>query len=374
MKGVSKEKMYKTYKYKLYPNKEQEEQLYRLASLTRTVYNMYITEINKNIPDKRSRGYTYKELTLMYEAWSKNKEHLRKVKGIAKKCLLSDIAQQSVSYAFQCCKKETEALKPKQKKSNKEYSYVNVQHISEDSIQFEGVTGEISVKSSLEHMKAYSRVRCVYLGGSWFLYFNLYENATVTGEKPYKKVIGIDVGVKDLAITSDGIKYPSFYNYEGVRKEYYQLDKMQNQLKKKVSKSNNYRELQQKIQKKQLHINNKRKNYLYTIVNDIMLQKPTHIVIESENITELSNHQIYGNAVFQQGWTLLRSYLKYKCKEQGVQLVYADKSYASSKLCSVCGEKKKDLQVSDRLYVCDCCGAVLDRDINAARNLKNLVK
>lgn len=370
--------MLKTLKYKLYLTEAQKIKIEKYSSTTRSLYNLLIAEINRTIPQIKKGGYTEKELYKLYESYAEQKPWLRVLQGKMLTDLIRDISHQSKNYARRMAKKETikasgkeYKLPIKMKKNNKEYTYVNIT-IEQGKIEIEGV-GEVKTKQIIQGAEVYN-ARCVKLDNDWYIYYCYKVEGGIKKETEEKRVIGIDMGVKNIMVCSNGVKYPSFYNIEGVRKEYKRLEQLKRTLSKKKNKSNNYKELQQKIKAKESHINNKRKNYLYGIVNELMQSNPTHIVLESESITKLAKIGEYSTPVFQQGWKLLRSYIKYKCEEKGVELIYADRWYASSKICSVCGAKKENLQVTDRLYVCTECHAVMDRDINAAINLKNLVE
>ena len=113
---------------------------------------------------------------------------------------------------------------------------------------------------------------------------------------------------------------------------------------------------------------NIRNNYLHQTTTSIVKTKPYRVVIEDLNVKGMMKNKHLSDAIRKQGFYELRRQLEYKCKFRGIELVVADRFYPSSKTCSQCGEIKKDLKLSDRLYKCEC-GFIIDRDLNASINL-----
>ena len=113
-----------------------------------------------------------------------------------------------------------------------------------------------------------------------------------------------------------------------------------------------------------------RNNYLHQTTTEIVNRKPRFICIEDLNVSGMMKNKHLSKAVQNQGFYEFHRQLEYKCKDKGIRLVVADRFYPSSKLCSCCGNIKKDLKMSDRIYKCEC-GNVIDRDYQAALNLKS---
>jgi len=153
--------------------------------------------------------------------------------------------------------------------------------------------------------------------------------------------VGIDLGIKDLAVCSDAVKY------------------------KDINKSQKVK----KLEKQKRRLTNIRKNYLNQIISEIVNRKPRFICIEDLNVSGMMKNRHLSKAVQEQGFFWLRKQLEYKCNDKGIQLIVADRFYPSSKLCSCCGNIKKDLKLSDRVYRCEC-GNMIDRDFQASINLK----
>ena len=191
--------------------------------------------------------------------------------------------------------------------------------------------------------------------------------------------LGIDLGVKDLAICSDGTIYKNINKTHSVRKIEKRLKRLQKQVSRKYEKNRQGKEyvktknilkLEKKIQLIHRKLANIRNNYLHQTTTSIVKTKPYRIVIEDLNVKGMMKNKHLSDAVRKQGFYELRRQLEYKCQSKGIALVIADRWYPSSRKCSCCGAIKKDLKLSDRVYKCDC-GLEIDRDFNASLNLAN---
>ena len=190
--------------------------------------------------------------------------------------------------------------------------------------------------------------------------------------------IGIDLGIKDLAICSDGNTYKNINKNQTVKK----LEKRKRRLQRSVSrkyehnkkggsycKTNNIVKKEKLLLKVNHRLANIRKDYLNQTTSEIVNRKPRFICIEDLNVSGMIKNRHLSKAVQNQGFFEFRKQLEYKCNDRGIQLIVADRFYPSSKRCSCCGKIKKDLRLSDRTYKCEC-GNVIDRDFQASLNLK----
>lgn len=190
--------------------------------------------------------------------------------------------------------------------------------------------------------------------------------------------IGIDLGIKDLAVCSDTNKYKNINKSKKVKK----LEKRKRRLQRKISrkydknkeggsycKTNNIIKSEKLLLKVNHRLTNIRKNYLHQTTSGIINRKPRFICIEDLNVSGMMKNKHLSKAVQNQGFFEFRKQLEYKCEAKGIQLITADRFYPSSKLCSCCGNIKKDLKLSDRIYKCEC-GNIIERDFQAAINLK----
>ena len=195
--------------------------------------------------------------------------------------------------------------------------------------------------------------------------------------------IGIDLGIKDFAVISDGKVYKNINKSSKIKKLEKQLKREQRclsrkyedykkRLKKKEGEATrqNINKQLLKVQKLHQRIEHIRSDYINKTINEIVKTKPSYITIEDLNVSGMMKNRHLSKAVASQKFYEFRTKLKAKCDENGIELRVVDRWYPSSKICHCCGAIKKDLKLSDRIYRCDC-GYVEDRDFNAALNLRD---
>ena len=189
--------------------------------------------------------------------------------------------------------------------------------------------------------------------------------------------IGIDLGLKDFAIVSNGKTYQNINKSARLKKLERQLIREQRCLSRKYEKLKEGESTQKNIQKQKLKvqrlhhkIDNIRTDYINKSIAEIVKTKPSYITIENLNVSGMMKNSHLSKAVASQKFYEFRTKLKAKCDENGIELRVVDRWYPSSKICHCCGAIKKDLKLSDRIYRCDC-GYVEDRDFNAALNLRD---
>lgn len=190
--------------------------------------------------------------------------------------------------------------------------------------------------------------------------------------------IGIDLGLKDFAICSNGFIYRNINKTNNIRKIEKKLRREQKKLSRKIisikkgkSTQKNFVKQKLKVQKLYQRLTNIRTDYLNKTIDSIVKTKPSFIVIEDLNVSGMMKNRHLSKAVAQQKFFEFRTKLINKCKEYNIELRVVDRWYPSSKLCHDCGHIKKDLKLSDRTYKCSECGYVEDRDINASLNLRD---
>ena len=201
----------------------------------------------------------------------------------------------------------------------------------------------------------------------------------------YKEGIGIDLGIKDLAICSDKTIYKNINKTQRVKKLEKKLKREQKRLSrkyeslkirnKKIKGGNATRQNIQKqivkVQKLHQKLTNIRTDYINKTVSEIVKQKPSYITIEDLNVKGMMKNRHLSKAVVQQKFFEFKTKLEHKCNLFGVELRIVDRFYPSSKTCNSCGCIKKDLKLKDRTYKCNECGYVEDRDLNASFNLRD---
>lgn len=190
--------------------------------------------------------------------------------------------------------------------------------------------------------------------------------------------MGIDLGLKDFAICSNGFIYQNINKTNNIRKIEKKLKREQRKLSRKVisikkgeSTQKNFVKQKLKVQKLYQRLTNIKIDYLNKTINSIVKTKPAFIVIEDLNIKGMMKNKHLSKAVAQQKFFEFKTKLISKCKEYNIELRIVDRFYPSSKLCHNCGHIKKDLKLSDRTYICSECGYTEDRDINASLNLRD---
>lgn len=222
----------------------------------------------------------------------------------------------------------------------------------------------------------YTNPRIKYDGINWYLTVGIeYEDSN---NFTFNNGIGIDLGIKDLAICSDGNKYQNINKTQKVKK----LEKQKRRLQRSISRSyeknkqgkeycktNNVIKKENKLLKLNHRLTNIRHNHLHKTTSEIIKREPSFICIEDLNVSGMMKNKHLSKAIQQQGFYEFRRQIEYKSAWNNIPVIIAYRFFPSSKLCSCCGSIKKDLKLSDRIYKCEC-GNVIDRDFQAALNLK----
>lgn len=222
----------------------------------------------------------------------------------------------------------------------------------------------------------YINPRIKYDGANWWLTVGIeYEDSTAS---PANEGIGIDLGIKDLAICSDKNTYKNINKTQKVKR----LEKTKRRLQRSISRSyeknkkgkeycktNNVIKKEKLLLKLNHRLTNIRMNYLHQTTSEIIKREPSFICIENLNVSGMMKNKHLSKAVQQQSFYEFRRQIEYKSVWNNITVIIADRFFPSSKMCSRCGAIKKDLKLSDRIYKCEC-GNVIDRDFQAALNLK----
>lgn len=208
--------------------------------------------------------------------------------------------------------------------------------------------------------------------GHWFVSVQCrqeIEVAQATGEP-----VGVDLGIKELAVVSDGQR---FENPKALRKAQSKLKRFQRELSRRKKGGKNREKTRQKIAKAHQRIANIRRDTLHKATSDIVAKtkpdskRPSVVVLEDLNVSGMLSNHCLAQAISDVGFAEFRRQLEYKSVWYGSDLMLADQFFPSSRLCRHCGCINSELKLSDREWTCDC-GAILDRDLNAALNLKSL--
>ena len=235
--------------------------------------------------------------------------------------------------------------------------------------------GWIKANEQLPIGVKYSNPRISYDNKYWYLSVGIEQEEVK--EELTNVSLGIDLGLKNLTICSDGTVYKNINKTYEVKKIEKRLKRLQRKVSKKYEKNKKGKEyvktkniikLEKQIQQVYRRLSNIRKNHLHQTTTSIVKTKPYRIVIEDLAVSNMMKNKHLSDAIIKQGFYEFRRQLEYKCKFRGIELIVADRFYPSSKTCSQCGKIKKDLKLSDRIYRCSC-GLSIDRDLNASINL-----
>ena len=208
----------------------------------------------------------------------------------------------------------------------------------------------------------------------WFVSFLLREEVADVPKATWDEitddaydVIGVDLGIKDLAITSYG---ETFHNPKAYKQKIMRLKRYQRSVSRKKKGSNNKKKAILKLSRVHKQVADTRNDACHKMTTSVVKIKPKVLVIESLKPKNMSKNRKLASAILDAAFGKIKVQFQYKCEWNGIHLVQAPRFYASSKFCSSCGYKKEDLKLEDREWACPVCGEHHDRDVNAARNLR----
>lgn len=203
--------------------------------------------------------------------------------------------------------------------------------------------------------------------GNYYFSILLELKLDKTLPKPTTDIIGIDLGIKDFIVDSNGYK---FENIKSTRNNEKKLKKLNQNLSRKKKGSKNQEKSRIKLAKYHEKLTNKKEYYLHSIVNQLLSENQT-IVIEDLNISSMLKNKYLAKSIQELSLFRFKQILEYKAKWYGREIIQIDRWFPSSKLCNCCGYKNQKLELKDREWDCPSCGSKLDRDLNAAINILN---
>lgn len=362
-------------KIRLYPNKEQEELFWQFAGTSRWAWNESLAyRIDRY--EKDGSNTTIQQCIEHIQELKHNNSDYSWVNSIPEA-----ITKQSIKDLDKAYKSffKSGFGKPKFKKKGKcnvsFYQRIdNFHQVDDTHIKITGIKSYIKIRKCDIPIKV-SNTRVSFDGKYWYLSYT-YEVQEQTNNST--DIIGVDLGIKDLAIVSDGRVFKNINKTQVIKKLEKQKKRLQRQVSrkyemnkqgKKFIKTENIKKLEQKIRMIDRRLANIRNTYIHKVIKDLVRTTPKKIVIEDLNVRGMLKNKHLSKAISNQCFNKFRQYLTYKCELYGVELVVADRFYPSSKKCSCCGSIKKDLRLKDRTYTCVSCGLKIDRDFNASINL-----
>lgn len=386
-------------KIRLIPTPEQEILFWKSAGVARWSYNYFLAEQEKQYA-------AYLANNKQGQSFIKENELRKYINNVLKptthtwlKEVGSNVMKQGIKDANEAYQNFFKGIsdKPKFKKKHKSKVsfYVNYESLVRKPNGFHGEKiGFVKTSHSLPKLpknKKYSNPRISYDGKHWYIsvgYEIEEQKEVLTGES-----IGIDLGIKQLAVCSNGKTYKNINKSHEVKRLEKKLKREQRKLSRKIEANiKEYKVIGKKrypvwqrplaecknIQKQKrcialLHkrLTDIRNNHLHQTTTEIVKTKPSRIVVESLNVKGMMKNRHLSKAIAQQKFFEFKRQIQYKSALRGIELIEADKWYPSSKKCSCCGNIKHNLKLSDRIYRCDKCGLVIDRDYNASINLAN---
>ena len=361
-------------KIRLKPTKEQEKQLYKSAGTARFIYNWTLNKQeenfklgNKFISDNDLR----KELT-----------QLKKTQLIWLTEVSNNVAKQAVKDACDAYKRFFKKLakKPKFKSKKKsKLSFYNDTHALEfkqNKVLIEKV-GWVRCNESLVNQR-FCNPRISFDGKYWYLSIGIEiknYNVALTNE-----VLGIDLGIKDLAVISNGLVFKNINKTRNVKKIKDKLKRLQKQVSRKYEnnregnrylKTANIVKLERKIRLLHRRLANIRENQRHQITTLLVKTKPAKIVVEDLNVKQMLKNKYLAELITEQSFFEFVRVLQYKCEFYGIKFIKADRYFKSSQICSSCGVETGKKPLNVRSFTCQHCGTKHDRDLNAAINLAN---
>ena len=378
-------RLLKSFKTEINPTEEQKARIRRTIGTCRYVYNFYLGH-NKALHDNGEKFMTGKDFSL----WLNNKY----IPDNPDKTWIREVYSKAVKKSIEDgCTAFTRFFKhqsdfPKFKKKGKSDVKMYFVRNNPKDCQCERhrlkipTLGWIRIKEKgyIPTTKDGYMIRSgtVSVKAGRFYVSVLVEIPDVNIDNNSNEGIGIDLGLKDFAIISNGKTYRNINKSAGLKKLEKQLIREQRSLSRKYenlkkgesTQRANIQKQRLKVQKLHHKMDNIRTDYINKTIAEIVKTKPSYITIEDLNVKGMMKNRCLSKAVASQKFYEFRTRLKAKCDENGIELRVADRFYPSSKTCHHCGSVRKNLKLSDRIYRCEC-GYVADRDLNAALNLKD---
>lgn len=368
------------HKIRLYPNKEQEALLFQFANTSRWAWNESLAYRIARYEKDSSNTTIQQGIEHIQDLKYNNPDYawVRSVPEAITKQAIKDLDK-----AYKLFFKSGFG-KPKFKKKGKSnisfYQRTdNFRQVDDTHIKITGIKSYIKIKKCNIPCRV-SNTRVSFDAKYWFLSYT-YEVQEQTCDGV--DTIGVDLGIKNTAILSNGVTYENINKTPTVRKLEKQKRRLQRQISRKYEmnrqgkrfiKTENIKRLEKKLKLIDRRLANIRNTYIHQITKDLVRTTPKKIVIEDLNVRGMLKNKHLSKAISSQCFHKFRQYLTYKCQLYGIELEIADRFYPSSKMCSCCGNVKQQLSLSERIYKCEECGLEIDRDYNASMNLSNYNK
>ncbi len=379
----------KSFKVMLVPNNEQRTRLFQFAGTARFAYNWALQK-EREAYDAGEKFISNFDLRKEFTTLRNSAEYpwLKTISNNVTKQAINDCVDAFIKFF----KKQSRypQFKSKRRGDFSFYQDTDKIRITATHVKFEMIsTSRRKNRRQLNWIRLaeveripvgvkYKQPRITFDGLNWWLAVSVEfepEKSQADGEP-----IGIDLGIKNLATCSDGTVYPNINRTASVRR----LKKKQRRLQRSISrkyemnntkgesysKTRNIIKSERKLLRIHHRLANIRQNYRHQITSEIIGRKPNSITLEDLNVQGMMSNRHLSKAVQEQGFYEFRRQIEYKAQWAGITVVIADRYYPSSKTCIACGHVKKNLRLSERIYHCEKCGNEIDRDLQAAINLR----
>lgn len=379
--------MIKGIKVMLLPNKKQYSKLFECAGARRFAYNWALAKEQENYKNG-GKFISDSELRKEFTKLKKTEEYkwLNNYSNNIMKQAIKDACNAFMNFFH----KKAKFPKFKSRKKSIPKFYVDTEKIkfTKGHVKLEKLTLskkknkqkfnfiKLAEKDRIPVESNYINPRVSYDGIHWFVSVCIETDHTIEAAK--NKGVGIDLGIKSLAVGSDGHEYKNINKTEKVRK----LKKRQRRLQRKISKkyiknkkgesyckTNNIIKAEKRLLKLNHRLTGIRHNYIHQTTAEIIKRKPSFIVLENLNVSGMMKNKHLAKSIQEQNFYEFYRQIKYKSEWNVIKFIEADRFYPSSKLCSKCGHIQKDLKLSDRIYQCPVCKNEIDRDYQASMNL-----
>jgi putative transposase len=351
------------FRFRLYPNKEQETLLRKTLGSARFVWNYFL--------DLRQKSWKQENKSLSYYDTAKILTQLKKEPEYS---WLSEVSIIPLRYSIY----ELDGTYKKFFKGNCGYPNFKkksgTNSIGLDTSAFSIKNGKFFIAKNKQplnirfhrQLPQNQEIKYIHItlepSGKWYVSFNL--EVSIQPLPPSQNQIGIDLGITTFATTSNGDKIKS----PDLKKEYQKLKKLQRRFSKKQKGSNNRYKARLKVARQHERIKFIRLNFHHQVSRKLVNENQV-IVLEDLKVSNMVKNRKLSRAISEQGWYQFRMFLEYKCDWYGRELIIINQWYPSSKTCSSCGSIQTKMPLSVREWTCPDCGSVHDRDINAAKNI-----
>ena len=381
--------MVRSYKVRLEPNNKQHARMMQYAGAARFAYNWALEQQDKN----HKEGGKFLSDCDLRKQFTLHKQTNTWLYDISNEVTAQAINDACLAY-IRFFKKQSNFPRFKSRKRNKPSFYqgswkirVTSTHVKLEKISTKITRNrlklnwiKLSETNRIPFVDTYKNPRVTFDGLHWYISVGV-EHPDDSVRVPTGQGVGIDLGIKDLAVCSDGHTYGNINRTDKVKR----LEKAKRRKQREISrkylmnkqgdkfvKTKNIVKAELKLLRLTHKLTNIRNYYIHKITTDIVKREPSFIVLEDLNVSGMLKNKHLSKSVQQQNFYKFREILTYKAERAGIKLVIADRFYPPSKTCSNCGSIKRNLKLKERTYICNDCGLEIDRDLNLHLNLCRL--